>query len=423
MVTPNAKIYGKYNSAEAYQLRDFLTRSGVVVEWSELNSDEEAKRLGASGLSDARLPICVLSQGSVLFRPTTRDLAAALDWFREPKHQDYDVAICGAGPAGLSAAVYAASEGLRTIVVERSAVGGQAASTSRIENYLGFPDGISGWELSTKARQQAQRFGAEIIVTAEGIGLGFDNGSLVGHLAGGGKIVTRAAICATGVEYAKLGLPNEERFLNHGFFYGAGPSEAVLSEGHVFIVGGGNSAGQAALHFAAYAERVTLLVRGQHLEDTLSTYLLERIEHSERIEVRTQSVLTSLEGGDSLTGITYKSCLTGEETCAKAQGVFVCIGGRPRTDWITPGPLYTDSAGYILTGDDLEGMEPPIGFWLDGRRPMLRESSMPGLFAAGDVRHNSIKRVATAVGEGATAVSMVHQYLSLKRRPIDYQNL
>jgi thioredoxin reductase (NADPH) len=411
--TPSARLFGTCNSAEAYQLRDFLTRSAVPIEWTGLTTDAEARELGVSGLGDPRLPVCMLSQGSILFRPTIRELASALEWFRGPKYDRYDVAIFGAGPAGLSAAVYAASEGLRTIVIERSAVGGQAGSTSRIENYLGFPDGISGWELATRARQQAQRLGAEIIVTAEGIGGEIANGSMIGNLASGEKVISSAVICATGVEYAKLNVPGEDRLLNHGLFYGAGPSEATLCEGHVLIIGGGNSAGQAALYFADHAEKVTLLVRGRNLEESLSAYLLERIEQSPRIEVRTECVLTSLEGDKAVTGITYKCLTTGDELRAETRWVFVCIGGKPRTDWAEPGTLCTDSAGYILTGEDLADVELPRSRWKVDRRPLQREASHPGLFVAGDVRHNSVKRFATAVGEGAIAVSMVHQYLAL----------
>ena len=222
-----ATLFGLPNSSEAYELRDFLKRSGFPFEWIDLKTDDDARKLaGVTGLNDPRLPVCVMEKGSVLFRPTIRDLAAALDWFRGPKHERYDLAIYGAGPAGLSAAVYGASEGLRTIVLERSAVGGQAGSTYRIDNYLGFPDGISGWELASRARQQAQRLGAEIIVTAEGVGGETRDGWTVSWLSGGQEIVARATICATGVEYSRLGLVNEENYLGRGLFYGAGSNEA-----------------------------------------------------------------------------------------------------------------------------------------------------------------------------------------------------
>ena len=415
MKQSRATLFGLPNSPEAYELRDFLKRSGFPFEWIDLKTDDDARRLaGVTGLDDPRLPVCVMEKGSVLFRPTIRDLAAALDWFRGPKHRRYDLAIYGAGPAGLSAAVYGASEGLRTIVLERSAVGGQAGSTSRIDNYLGFPDGISGWELASRARQQAQRLGAEIIVTAEGVGGETRDGWTVSWLSEGQEIVARATICATGVEYARLGLVNEEKYLGRGLFYGAGSSEASRCTGRVFIVGGGNSAGQAALNLSRFATTVTMLVRGESLKETLSSYLVEQIEESSNIEVLVNTILVGLDGGDSLESITYRDNKSGE-VHAPTHWVFVCIGGVPRTDWAKPGTLLTDAGGYILTGDDLI-LEPlPPSYWAShSRKPMFMETSVPGLFAAGDVRHNSVKRCATAVGDGATAVSMVHRFLALK---------
>jgi thioredoxin reductase (NADPH) len=308
MDQPDITLYGLANSAEAYTLRDFLTRSGVAFAWKELTSDEEARTLArVDSLSDDRLPVCVLKRGSVLFKPTTHDLACAFDWFRGPKLERYDLAIFGAGPAGLSAAVYGASEGLNTIVIERSAVGGQAGSTSRIDNYLGFPDGISGWELASRARRQAQRLGAEIIVTDEGMNGHVADGWMFINLASGKRVTARATICATGVEYRKLGIPGEERFLNHGVYYGAGSSEAGLCTGQVFVVGGGNSAGQAALSFSRHAETVTMLVRGASLAATLSAYLLESIQKSPNIEVRTGARLIELKGGDRLESIIYET--------------------------------------------------------------------------------------------------------------------
>ncbi len=415
MKEKRATLFGLPNSSEAYELRDFLKRSGFPFEWIDLKTDDDARRLaGVTGLNDPRLPACVLDKGSVLFRPTTRDLAAALDWFRGPKHEQYDLAIYGAGPAGLSAAVYGASEGLRTIVLERSAVGGQAGSTYRIDNYLGFPDGISGWDLASRARQQAQRLGAEIIVTAEGVGGETRDGWTVSWLSEGQEIVAHATICATGVEYARLGLVNEEKYLGRGLFYGAGSSEASRCTGRVFIVGGGNSAGQAALNLSRFATTVTMLVRGESLKETLSSYLVEQIEESSSIEVLVNTTLVGLDGGDSLESITYRDNKSGE-VHAPTHWVFVCIGGVPRTDWAKPGTLLTDAGGYILTGDDLI-LEPlPPSYWAShSRKPMFMETSVPGLFAAGDVRHNSVKRCGTAVGDGATAVSMVHRFLALK---------
>lgn len=407
-------LLGIANSANTYELRDFMQRSNIPFTWTELSSDDEARqKAGVASLADCSLPVCVLDQGSRLYHPSVHDLACALDWFQGPKLPVYDLAIFGAGPAGLSAAVYAASEGLTTIVVERSAVGGQAASTSRIENYLGFPDGIAGWDLATRARQQAQRLGAEIIVTEEGVSGELRDGLMISHLSSGASLSARASICATGIDYIRLDLENEDRLLNHGLYYGAGSSEAGLCQGQIFIVGGGNSAGQAALNFASHAEKVTLLVRGDSLAKTLSSYLLERIQANPRIEICTEVQLVELHGSDALEGITYVSKQDGNRRHRETHWLFICIGGKPRTDWARPGTLLTDESGYILTGTDLTDRELPAEFWNGKRKPMFMETSIPGLFAAGDVRHRSIKRCATAVGDGATAVSMVHEYLTM----------
>ena len=334
----------------------------------------------------------------------------ALEWFKGPKYECYDLAIFGAGPAGLSAALYGASEGLRTLVVEKTAVGGQAGSTSKIENYMGFPDGISGWELASRARQQALRMGAEIIVAGEGIAGEHRDGWQLSWLASGERIASKATICATGVEYSRLGLKREGDFLNRGLYYGAGSSEAEMCKGHVVIVGGGNSAGQAALNFARQT-RVTMLVRGESLKNTLSTYLLERIEDTASITVLTRTTLTAFHGDDALEGITYRDEYSGNTSTIETHSVFVCIGGKPRTDWSQPGVLHCDPAGYVLTGPDLDPSTLSAAMWTGGRAPLLMETSIPGLFAAGDVRHNSTKRCAAAAGEGATAVSVAHQFL------------
>ena len=415
----NAKIviYGRANSAAGYEIRDFLTRNCSDYDWVELNTDGEAQMLaGVSGLADARLPLCVLSENSRLYRPSLRELATALEWFKGPKYECYDLAIFGAGPAGLSAALYGASEGLRTILFEKTAVGGQAGSTSKIENYMGFPDGISGWELASRARRQAIRMGAEIIVGIEGIAGEHQDGWQLSWFASGERIASKATICATGVEYSRLGLERENDFLNRGLYYGAGSSEAGICKGRVVIVGGGNSAGQAALNFARQTQ-VTMLVRGECLKDTLSTYLLERIEDTSSITVLTRTTLIELEGDDALERITYRNETSGKTATIETHSVFVCIGGRPRLEWARPGVLHCDPAGYILTGSDLNRSSLSAEMWADGRAPLFMESSIPGLFAAGDVRHNSTKRCAAAAGDGATAVAMAHQFLlSVKYR-------
>jgi thioredoxin reductase (NADPH) len=410
------KMFGLPGSAAAYTLRDFLQRSSVEFDWIELSSEDDARRLaGANGVGDPRLPICVFPDGSRLESPSLESLAEKLGWYNRPSRSEYDVAIYGAGPAGLSAAVYAASEGLRTILIEKSAIGGQAGTSSRIENYLGFPEGISGAELAMRARDQASRFGAEILLVREGVRAEFSAGGGVGTLADGTTIVTCVGICATGIEYRRLDLANETQFHGKGVFYGAGVSEASLCAGaDIFVVGGGNSAGQAAMHFSATARKVSLLIRGRQLSSTLSQYLEERISSTPNIEVLPQSSVTELHGENHLEGITITDGETKSTRYEEARWVFVCIGGLPRTEWTANTDILVDEAGYLLTGPDLivDGRLPAV--WPLERQPYYVETSVPGAFAVGDVRHGSVKRVASAVGEGAMAVTFAHKYLSSK---------
>lgn len=405
------RIFGRPGSAVAYTLRDFLHRSDVPFEYVQLNSDEEARvHAGVQHLHDSRLPVCVFPDGTRLECPTVRQITEKLGWFRNPSRSEYDLAIYGAGPAGLSAAVYGASEGLKTVLIERAAVGGQAGSSSRIENYLGFPQGISGAELAERAREQACRFGTEILLAREGVRGEFPAGKRVGYLEDGTKIVSRAAICATGVDYRKLDLPNEDKFLGAGLYYGAGASEASLVKDQpVYIVGGGNSAGQAAMHFASAASRVTIVVRDDSLKNTLSQYLEDRIYAAANIEVLTRTDVTALQGDECLHEIALTNRATGEEQTARTKWLFVCIGGYPRTEWAKNAGITRDEAGYLVTGVDL--LPRPANWPLD-RNPYYLETNVPGLFAAGDVRHNSVKRCASAVGEGAMAVMFVHRYLA-----------
>jgi thioredoxin reductase (NADPH) len=412
---PAIRIFGKTGSPLGYMIRDFLHRSDIPFEWIELRDDEDARtKAGVSGLHDSRLPVCVFSDGTRLECPTIRQITERLGWFHDPSRAEYDLAIYGAGPAGLSAAVYGASEGLSTVVVERSAVGGQAGSSSKIENYLGFPQGISGAELAERAREQACKFGAEILIGREGVRGEFLPGKMVGHLADGKKITARAAICATGVEYRRLNLPNEDRLLGAGVYYGAGASEASLcsSSDDVYVAGGGNSAGQATMHFSRAARSVTMVVRGESLHISLSRYLLDRINAAPNVRVMTNSEVTGLEGGEILEKVTVTNWQTGESQTYHTHWLFVCIGGEPRTSWAEELGIVRDPAGYLITGPDLlqENRTPP-GWPLD-RTPYYLETNVPGVFAAGDVRHGSVKRCASAVGEGAMAVSFVHRYLA-----------
>jgi thioredoxin reductase (NADPH) len=406
------RLFGTHGSAQAHAIRDFLYRGDVPFEWLELTSDEEARRIGLSGLADPKLPVCVFPDNIRLERPTIRQLLEKLGWYRDPSRSEYDVAIYGAGPAGLSAAVYAASEGLKTVVVERWAVGGQAGSSPKIENYLGFPQGISGAELSERAREQACRFGAEILLAREGVRGDFSAGKRTGYLADGTKVVARAAICATGVEYHKLGIPDEDRFQGAGVYYGAGASEASLCVDHpVVVVGGGNSAGQAAAQFARFARRVTVVVRGDNLKATLSAYLVDRINAAKNLEIRTNTEVTALTGVTCLEAVELTNRAGSRETI-QTHWLFVCIGGAPHTEWAVEAGVVRDEAGYLVTGADLlVNGRPPKGWPLE-RMPYDLEANIPGVFAAGDVRHGSVKRCASAVGEGAMAVTFLHRYLS-----------
>ncbi|KVE05289.1 NAD(P)/FAD-dependent oxidoreductase [Burkholderia anthina] len=406
------RVVGLPHSKDAYAIRDFLQRRMVAYDWCELTSDADcARELGIAPLRDIRLPVVIFPDGSRLYQPTLADIAARLGWVARPRFVEYDVSIYGAGPAGLSAAVYAASEGLRAVVIERGAVGGQAGTSSLIENYMGFPDGIPGAELAERAREQAVKFGVELLTMREGVHATFVDGKIRVELADGSTLVARANICATGIEYRSLGLPEEPAFLNAGLFYGAGSSEAPMCAGEqVFIVGGGNSAGQAAMNFSRHARQVTMLVRGASLADTLSRYLIDRIERTPNIEVRYQSSVVALHGDGWLDAIELRSA-DGTRERLPATRLFVCIGGAPNTDWAKDTDIIRNPGGYLVTGGDLYDCPAFERVWPLERRPYHLETSVPGSFAAGDVRSGSVKRVASAVGEGAMAVTFVHRFL------------
>jgi thioredoxin reductase (NADPH) len=396
---PTIHVVGRPGSPQAYVIRDFLHRNDVPFDWTP-----------TPGAGVVR---CDFPDGTQLENPTIRQISEKLGWVHDPARSEYDLAIYGAGPAGLSAAVYAASEGLKTIVIERSAVGGQAGSSPKIENYLGFPGGISGADLAHRAREQADRFGAEILIAREGVRGDFSKGMRTGVLEDGTRIVSRTAICATGVEYHRLKLEGEERFRGSGLYYGAGASEAELcGDEHVVVVGGGNSALQAAMHFSRFARRVSVVVRGENLKSTGSKYLIDRVLANRKVEVVPYTEVTALDGDSCLDTVTLTDKRTGESRQIRTHWLFVCIGGQPNTEWAIEGGVIRDEAGYLVTGPDLmKNGHRPAGWPLE-RDPYFFETNVPGLFAAGDVRHGSIKRCASAVGEGAMTVTLVHRYLA-----------
>lgn len=411
--TPRVRLIGLAQSSEAYELRDFLQRSVVAFDWIELQGDADCQReLGLPRIAGARLPVVELPDGARLEAPTVRELAGRLGWVTEPRLKEYDVSIYGAGPAGLSAAVYAASEGLRAVLIERHAIGGQAGSSSLIENYMGFPGGISGAELCERGRQQAVSFGVEILMMREGVKAEFLDGKIVADLADGSKMVARTNICATGVEWRRMGLSNEARYLGRGFYYGAGMSEAPLCRNeHVFVVGGANSAGQAAMYLSEYAAKVTMLVRGPTFKGTMSSYLYDRILTHPKIEVRFNSEVTELAGDNGLARIALANITSRTTEWVDAARLFVCIGGAPNTEWAKDTPIMRDASGFLITGPDLLGNGLMPRGWPLKRQPYHLETSVPGSFAAGDVRAGSVKRLATAVGEGGMAITFVHKHL------------
>ena len=416
-VTPGersrVRLLGSAGSAKAFEIRDFLSRSVVAFDWVELDAATAKGVPGISSLDDPRLPVCEFPDGTRLFSASVRDIADRLGWVSRPRLTEYDVSIYGAGPAGLSAAVYAASEGLKTVLIERHAVGGQAGSSSLIENYLGFPRGVTGADLAERARQQAVRFGAEILHLREGVNASFVGGNIVVDMADGTRLSARTNICATGIEWRRLDVPNEARFLGAGLFYGAGASEAPMCGGEtVYVVGGGNSAGQAAMHLSLYAKEVVMLVRGDRLADSLSDYLVKKIEASEVIRVVPHCEVTAISGDASLKEITVRDRHSGNLTQLPTNRIFVCIGGQPNTEWARNTVIVRDPAGYLVTGPDLLVKGRPPDVWPLERPPFHLETSVPGSFAVGDVRHGSIKRVASGVGEGAMAVAFVHQHLA-----------
>jgi thioredoxin reductase (NADPH) len=408
---PETKLVGHRWSARCSEVREFLARNQVPYRW--YNSDEpEGKRLldaaGADGLS---LPVVITPDGQPLVEPSDAELAARVGLATTPAKDFYDLIVIGGGPAGLGAAVYGASEGLRTVLVERLATGGQAGQSSRIENYLGFPDGVSGAQLTDRARRQATKFGAEVLTTREVVGLEPCGSARRVTFADGTSIDAHTVILATGVSYRRLGAPGLDELTGRGVYYGSALTEASACAGQdVYIVGGANSAGQAAVFLSRHAKSVTILVRGPSLERSMSYYLIKQIAAIPSISVRTCTEVVSACGEDHLELLTLRNTADGRSETVDAQLLFLFIGAAPLTDWLG-GEVARDENGFVLAGPDLSvSGERPTRWELD-RMPYHLETSVPGVFVAGDARAESAKRVASAVGEGALAVMLVHRYL------------
>jgi thioredoxin reductase (NADPH) len=406
------RVVGHQWSAQSHQVKDFLARNLVPYQWLDIEIDEEARHLlELSGSDGTRLPLVLIPDGPSLTQPTNIEIAEKIGLKLHPGLPFYDLVIVGAGPAGLAAAVYSASEGLSTLLIESEAPGGQAGMSSRIENYLGFPSGLSGGDLTRRAVAQASRFGAEILTPLEARGVRVRDPYRFLTLTDGSEISCHALLIATGVSYRKLDVPGVERLTGAGVYYGAAITEALACQDKdVFIVGAGNSAGQAAVYLSKYANSVTVLVRGGSLARSMSHYLVSQIESHEKITLLTRSTVAEVNGDTSLEEITIVNAATGATQTVPAFALFIFIGARPHTEWVAD-VVERNSAGFILTGPSLVQGRRPKGWHLD-RDPFLLETSVPGIFAAGDVRQRSVKRIASAVGEGSMAVQFVHQYLS-----------
>ena len=410
------RVLGTRWSARSYELRDFLARNHVPYQWIDVeltaNDPETKQLLDALGPEAASLPVVLFPDGSKMLESLPAQVARKVGLRTRAQTSFYDLAIVGGGPAGLAAAVYGASEGLHTVLIEREAPGGQAGMSSRIENYLGFPVGLSGADLARRAVVQAQRFGVEILSPQEVTELRTEASYRILKLADGNEISCHALMIATGVQWRRLDAPGVERLQGAGVYYGGGATEAFSCKGEiVYVVGGANSAGQAAMNFAKYAERVVILVRGSSLSSTMSRYLIDQIERIPNIQLWTHASVVEMHGDSHLEEISVLCSDTNKIERVPASAVFIFIGALPRTDWLG-GLVERDERGFILTGPDLlrNGARPKG--WAVERDPYLLETNIPGVFAVGDVRHGSVKRVASGVGEGSVAVQFIHQYLS-----------
>jgi thioredoxin reductase (NADPH) len=404
------RVVGPRWSAKDHQVRDFLSRNQIPYVWLDPERNDEAiQLLERYKLDDRKLPAVLFPDGTALVQPSQTELAGRIGLRTQAEKDFYDVVIVGAGPAGLAAAVYAASEGLKTLVVEPDAPGGQAGSSSRIENYLGFPSGLSGADLARRAYVQASRFGTEFL-TQRATGIRTEAPYHFIQLADGREVSCHVVLVAVGVDYRKLNIPGLDSFTGAGVYYGAAMTEALsCRDEDVYLVGGANSAGQAAMHFSKYAHKVTMLVRGDSLEKSMSKYLIDQIAATSNIEVLTHAEVAEVQGNGRLECLKVRNS-EGEHVCS-ASALFIFIGAAPQTEWL-PETIMRDPNGFVLSGPDLqmEGKMPKV--WKENRPPYLLETSTPGIFVAGDVRHGSIKRAASAVGEGSISVQFMHQYLA-----------
>ncbi|WP_214411709.1 FAD-dependent oxidoreductase [Sphaerisporangium fuscum] len=405
------RVVGHRWSAPSFAVRDFLARNLVPYRWMPADEAEGRRLLAAAGVTPDDVPLVVTPEGKSLVKPAEAEIAAHVGLTTTPAAEFYDLVVIGAGPAGLGAAVYGASEGLDTVLVEQRATGGQAGQSTRIENYLGFPDGVSGAQLTDRARRQAHKFGAEILTTREVVGLEAAGAARLVHFADGSQVAAHTVVLATGVSYRMLEAPGLAELTGRGVFYGSASTEAPSCAGEeVYIVGGANSAGQAAVHFAKYARKVHILIRAADLRQSMSHYLIHQIESHANIEVHPHTQVVAGEGGDHLERLTLCDPRSGRVRTVDTSWLFIFIGAEPRTDWLAKA-VVRDDRGFVVTGPDLvtDGSRPPG--WTLPRDPYHLETSIPGVFAAGDVRADSVKRVASAVGEGAMAVSLIHRYL------------
>ena len=410
------RVLGTRWSPKSYELRDFLARNRVPYQWIDVETsanDPETKRvLEALGPEAANLPVVLFADGTKLLESVPAEVAQKVGLRTRAQTEFYDLAIIGGGPAGLAAAVYGASEGLRTVMIEREAPGGQAGMSSRIENYLGFPTGLSGGDLARRAVVQAQRFGVEILAPQEAVSARAEGPYRFVKLADGNEISCHALMIASGVQWRRLQAPGVDRLQGAGVYYGGGATEALACQGEVvYVIGGANSAGQAAMNFSKYAERVVIVVRGGSLSSSMSQYLIDQVKEKPNIQIWPHASVAEVHGDTHLEEISFLCSDTGKLERVPANAMFIFIGAMPQTEWLD-GFVERDNLGFVLTGPDLmrDGQRPK-GWALD-RDPFLLETNVPGIFAVGDVRHGSVKRVASGVGEGSVAVQFIHQYLS-----------